>query len=91
MNTDYAEVLPMGRFTPLPLSLPLQSLLIKRPAKMGQLAGGRVDMTNGERRHVLVRSIEDGQDRWYALKMDQAMPVEFDRTCFEAILEDLLK
>ena len=91
VNTDYAEVLPMGRFTPLPLSLPLQSLLISDPQKWGNLSGGRVDITNGERRHVLVRSIEDGQDRWYALKMDQVAPVQFNRACFEAILEDLLK
>jgi len=33
--------------------------------RWGDLSGGRVDITNGERRHLLLRSIEDGQDHWY--------------------------
>jgi hypothetical protein len=90
LNTDSADVLPMGRFAMRPLSL--QSLLLQNmPSIPVNQEGheGRVDITDGERRYVLLRSIVDGQDRWYALRrMDQAVP--FDRTCLEAILKDLL-
>ena len=91
VNTDYAEVLPIGRFTPRPV--PLENLLFiaDNRQRWGNLSGGRVDITNGERRHLLLRSTDDGQDQWYALKMDQVALVQFDRACFEAILEDLLK
>jgi hypothetical protein len=90
VNTDAAEILPMGRFAMRPLSL--QGLLLQNMPSIPvdqQRHEGRVDITNGERRYVLLRRIEDGHDRWYALrKMDRAVP--FDRTCFEEILKDLL-
>jgi hypothetical protein len=49
-----------------------------------------VDITNRERRYLLLRSIEDGQDRWYVLDVVGEAPMPFDRDPLEAILEDLL-
>ena len=90
VNTDSVDVLPMGRFAMRPLSL--QSLLLQNLPSIPvnqQVHEGRVDITDGERRYVLLRGIEDGQDHWYAVRgINQAVP--FDRTCLEEILKDLL-
>jgi hypothetical protein len=56
----------------------------------GDLAGGRVDITDGERRHLLLRSIVDGQDCWYAVGDPNHVPIPFDQVRLEAILQDLL-
>jgi hypothetical protein len=80
----------MGRFAQRPVSLQNLLFIQGNQQRWGNLSGGRVDITNGERRHLLLRSTDDGQDRWYALMMDQAAPKPFDRACLEEILEDLL-
>jgi hypothetical protein len=92
LSAEYAEIRPIGRFTTHPLAL--QTLLFTpgNRQRWGNLSGGRVDVTNGERSHLLLRSTDDGQDRWYALIAGQAtIPALFDRDCLERILEDLLK
>jgi hypothetical protein len=89
MKTDYAEVLPMGRFVPGPTSF-LNAHAIPAFQPKCDLSGGRVDITNGERRHLLLRSILDGQDHWFAVMSGQSTPIPFDRACLEAILKDLL-
>jgi hypothetical protein len=92
LNTDSADVLPSGRFTPLPSHIQSMLSVPENRRIWGELSGGRVDITNGERRHLLLRSIVAGQDRWYALKpTHNAAPALLDRTCLEEILEDLLK
>ena len=90
LNTDSAEVLPMGRFVPMPLSLQNLLFIPGNRERWGNLSGGRVNVTNGERRHLLLRSIDDGQDHWYALMSGQSTPIPLDRGRLEAILEDLL-
>lgn len=92
LNTEYAEVLPIGRFTTHPITLQNLLFIPGNRQRWGDLSGGRVDVTNGERRHLLLRSADDGQERWYALIAGQAaIPIPFDRVCLERILEDLLK
>jgi hypothetical protein len=56
LNTEYAEVLPMGRFMPLPSHLQSMLSIEDNRRVWGDLSGGRVDITNGERRHPLLRS-----------------------------------
>jgi hypothetical protein len=56
---------------------------------VGIRAEGRVDITDGIRRHILYRTLKDAQEKWYALdERYQAAPL--DRTRFEEILQDLL-
>ncbi len=87
LNTEYAEVLPIGRFTPQPFAF--GQWLLDGYGDLN-LSKGRVDITNGERRHLLLRSGE-GEGRWFALIPGRPEPIPFDRSCLEAILEDLLK
>jgi hypothetical protein len=90
LNTDSADVVPIGRYAPLPYILQGQLTVASNRQAWGDLSGGRVDITNGERKHILLRSTQDGQDRWYAVMKDVTYPVPFDESCLEAILEDLL-
>ncbi len=83
--------MPVGRYANGPLELKNLQMIPGNERRWGDLSGGRVDVTNGERRYVLLRSIEDGQDRWYALAGNQIVPKPFDSNCLQAILEDLLK
>lgn len=87
LNTEYAEVLPIGRFTPQPFAF--GQWLLDRYTDL-HFTNGRVDITNGERRHLLLRG-DAGEGQWCALIPGRPEPIPFDRTCLEAILEDLLK
>lgn len=56
---------------------------------VGIRAEGRVDITDGIRRYILYRTLNDGQERWYALdERFQATPL--DRGRLEGMLQDLL-
>jgi hypothetical protein len=55
----------------------------------GMPAEGRVDITDGVRKYILYRTLENRQDKWHALDEHfQARPL--DRGQLEAILQDLL-
>jgi hypothetical protein len=56
---------------------------------VGVRAQGRVDITDGVRKYILYRTVEDGQDRWWALD-DRYQASALDRGRFEAIMQDLL-
>jgi hypothetical protein len=79
----------MGRFVPRPFSL-LNLHANQAFQPRCDFSRGRVDITDGERRHLLLGSIDDGQDLWFALMRGQSTPIPFDRACLEAILKDLL-
>ena len=104
LELDFVDIQPVGRFAigPLPQRLQvLRPISNRSPGvppyvpesdwKWGDLSGGRVDMTNGERRYVLLRSIIDGRDCWYAIAVNQGEPTLFDPTCLQNILMDLLQ
>jgi hypothetical protein len=91
LNTDSVDIRPVGRHEVGPLSLRHLQGIQSNEQRWGDLSGGRVDITNGERRHILLRSIVDGQDLWYAIAPDRIGPILFDANCLEAILQDLLK
>jgi hypothetical protein len=91
LNADFAEVLPVGRSVPLPYYVQDQLSVPSNRQAWGDLSGGRVDITNGERKHILLRSTQGGQDRWYAVMKDVTPPLPFDRACLEGILKDLLR
>lgn len=55
----------------------------------GIRAEGRVDITDGIRKYILYRTLDDGQEKWYALDEDFQAAL-FDRGRLEAILLDLL-
>jgi hypothetical protein len=90
LNTESADILPVGRFVALPFTIQNLLSVPSNQQAWGHLSGGRVDITDGERKHILLRSLQDGQDRWYAVMKGEISPLPFDRARLEAILEDLL-
>ncbi|MGC8644362.1 MAG: hypothetical protein ACP5XB_31250 [Isosphaeraceae bacterium] len=88
LGTSSVDVLPVGRYSVGLLSLDLLKGVPGNAQRWGDLFSGRVDITNGERRHILLRSIEDGQDRWYAVG-DSPSPALLDRGRLEEILQEL--
>ena len=91
LETEYADVLPTGRFVSLPY--PVQQMLAVEENRRywGNLTGGQVVITNGERKHILLRSTWGPDEVWKVLRMDQVGPVDFTKAVLEEILEDLLK
>jgi hypothetical protein len=93
LGTRSVDFLPVGRYS-IGSLLELKTVLATQgnQERWGDLAGGRVDITNGERRHLLLRSIEGGQDRWYVMMTNKGAPIPsaFDRASLEATLLDLL-
>jgi hypothetical protein len=85
LGTDSVDVRPVGRFS---MGL-LASQMINGHLKGGGPAAGRVDITNGERKHLLFREVEGEEDRWYAVD-DHSRVEPFDRHRLEAILQDLM-
>ena len=89
LGINSVDVLPVGRYSVGPLSLELLKAIPGNAQRWGDFSGGRVDITNGERRHLLLRGIEDGQDHWYTVG-EPLSPAAFDRKRLEEILQDLL-
>jgi len=52
-------------------------------------AEGRVDVTDGVRKYILYRTLQDGKERWYALD-ENFDPAALDQDRFMSIMEDLL-
>jgi hypothetical protein len=74
------EVMPVGRYA---------VGMVGPQGDAGMRAEGRVDITDGIRRYILYRTLQDAQEKWYALdERFQAVPL--DRARFEGILQDLL-
>jgi hypothetical protein len=90
LNTASADVIPMGLNMRKPLSLEHLLGIPSNASRWGDLAGGRVDVTDGEHRHILFRSIQNGQDQWYVMKAEKTGLTPFDRQTLEEILQDLL-
>jgi hypothetical protein len=90
LNTASADVIPTGLNVRRPLSLENLLGVPGNVSRWGDLAGGRVDVTDGERKHMLFRSVQDGQDHWYVMMAEKAGLAPFDRRSLEEILQDLL-
>jgi hypothetical protein len=90
LNTASADFIPMGLNLRKPLSLENLLGVPGNRSRWGDLAGGRVDITDGERKHILFRSIQDGQDHWYVMTAERTGLIPFDRQSLEEILQDLL-
>jgi hypothetical protein len=87
LGTDEVDVVPVGRYAIGPL--PAQAIKSLREIEgTDGPAAGRVDITNGERKYLLLRVISSGQQRWYAVN-ERSQVVLFDRANFETILQDL--
>jgi hypothetical protein len=64
--------------------------IVGGPGGLGIRAEGRVDITDGVRKYILYRSLQDGQERWFLLDQD-FRPHPLDRARLEAALQDLLE
>jgi hypothetical protein len=84
------DIVPAGRYAPKPLSLINLLAVPHNESRWGDLSGGRVDVTDGERKHLLLRSIEDERDRWYVVMSNKAGVTPLDRESLEQVLQDLL-
>lgn len=87
LGTDEIDVVPVGRYAIGPL--PAQAIRSLRGVEgTDGPAAGRVDITNGERKYLLLRDISSGVERWYAVN-ERSQGVLFDRAQLETILQDL--
>lgn len=89
LGTDTVEIAPSGRFAHIPLRFQTFLGMPGNRERWGDLSGGRVDIKFEVLQYLLFRSIEGGQDRWYAV-LDENRVYAFDRERLEAILQDLL-
>jgi len=89
LGTDSVDILPMGRHVTKHIEIQHLQAIPGNQDRWGDLSGGRVDITDGERRYQLFRSIQDGRDHWYAWG-DSMTLLPFDRDRLETILKDLL-
>jgi hypothetical protein len=89
LGTNSVDILPVGRYSVGPLPLELLKGGPGDDKRWGDLSGGRVDITNGERRYLLLRSKENEHDHWYTVG-EPPSPTPFDRKRLEEILQDLL-
>lgn len=87
LGTDEVDVVPVGRYAIGPLPAQTLNSALGIEGTDGP-AAGRVDITNGERKYLLLRDGSTGQDRWYAFD-DKSKAVLLDQAHLETILEDL--
>jgi hypothetical protein len=87
LGADEVDVVPVGRYAIGPLPAQAIKSLPGVEATDGA-AAGRVDITNGERKYLLLRDISSGEDRWHAVN-ERSQMVLFDRAYLETILQDL--
>jgi hypothetical protein len=84
LGTDEVDVVPVGRYT----IGPIPAHVIQSRGTDGPM-GGRVDITNGERKYLLLRyNSRSGEDCWFA--GNERLEVGLlDRGKLETILQDL--
>ena len=87
LGTDEIDVVPVGRFAIGPLPAQAFKTLPAVDGTDGP-AAGRVDITNGERKYLLLRDVSRGKQDWYAVK-ERSQAVLFDQALLETILQDL--
>lgn len=63
--------------------------LVGPQGDVGGRAEGRVDITDGIRKYILYRTLQEGQENWYALD-ERFRAAPLDRGRLEGILQDLL-
>ena len=65
-GTEAVDILPVGRFSLGPVSV---KALFNLPLGQhkGDTISGRVDITDGERKHMLFRFDDAGQDEWWTV------------------------
>jgi hypothetical protein len=79
---------PQGQTGRFDSALSALSAVLDAEGVQGPLSG-RVDVTNGERKHLLFRVVDGNHDHWYA--MGEKTEVDsLDRHRLEAILQDLM-
>jgi hypothetical protein len=86
LGTRDVSIVPIGRYAigPVPANIVSHSGLEEAAGPVA----GRVDITNGERKYLLLRNVSTGQDRWYALD-ERSNATLLDQFRLETILQDL--
>jgi hypothetical protein len=87
LGTDEVDIVPVGRYAIGPLPARTMKTLLGIEGTDGPPAG-RVDITNGERKYILLRDVSTDHDRWYAVDA-QSKATLLDQTHLESILQDL--
>ncbi len=88
LGPDGVDIVPVGRFSLGPVSVKaLFNLPVSRDKS--DPIWGRVDITNGERKYLLLRFIDAGQDQWWMVD-EQSRTDLLDQQHLETILRDLL-
>jgi hypothetical protein len=82
VGTREVRVKPVARFVAAPLRP--NGTIIPR-------AFGRVDMTNGFDKSLLLRTEKDPADRWMIIGQDSSRIERFDRNSFESAFQSLLE
>ncbi len=91
LGTEEVDITPSGRFAHQPRSLAdfMQWIQAGGQAhEWGALSGGRVDITNGDLRYLLLREGTEVNGPWFAFG-EKSKLLRFDETVLECILEDL--
>ncbi len=88
--TSAVHIFPVARFFARPPGLARIRVARRDVFPWGDLAGGRVDVTSGKKRRLLLRSIQDDQDYWYLFNPYRYRIWPLTRESLEATLRELL-
>jgi hypothetical protein len=81
LGGDFVNIVPVGRNV---------VRFVLKGSDIGLRAQGRVDITNGSRKYMLFRTIEDGHDRWYVVDDEKYEASPLDKERFESVMKDRL-
>ncbi len=84
------HIVPVARFVPRPPGLARIRVARRDAFPWGDLAGGRVDVTNGKKRRLLLRSFQDDQEYWYLFNPYRYRIWPLTRESLEVTLRELL-
>ena len=87
LGSEEVKVVPVGRYAIGPLSFQTFQSMLGVEGTNGP-AAGRVDITNGERKYLLLRDLSCGNERWFAVD-ERSKAVLLDQAHLETILQDL--
>ncbi len=87
LGAEEVDVVPVGRYAIGPWTAQSMKSLLGIEGTDGPVAG-RVDITNGERKYLLLRDASTGKDRWYAVD-EYSRAALLDQARLEKLLQDL--
>jgi hypothetical protein len=88
--TSAVYIVPIARFAARHSGLARIRVARRDVFPWGDLAGGRVDISNGKKRRLLLRSIQDGQEYWYLFNPYRYRIWPLTRESLEVTLREFL-